>query len=141
VSKPERLSPARRVLGYEQVSLDPEAGTAETSYDAVEDFTNSAGIIQGGFLAAMLDSVMGTALMAALEPGTFTPTLDLHVSYLRPARVGRIRAQGRVRHRGGSIGFVEGELRDEAGELLATGSATMKIRRPRTRTRPEPPLP
>jgi hypothetical protein len=35
-----------------------------------------------------------------------------------------------VVHRGGSIAFLAGELRDAAGELLATATATARIIRP-----------
>jgi uncharacterized protein (TIGR00369 family) len=68
--------------------------------------------------------------MATLPDGQVAPTLELKVSFLRPALPGRITGTGRVVHRGGSIAFLEGELRDEAGELLATATATARIIRP-----------
>jgi acyl-coenzyme A thioesterase PaaI-like protein len=43
---------------------------------------------------------------------------------LSPARPGRIYSVGRVVRRGKSVGFIEGELYDEEGRLLATGSST-----------------
>jgi acyl-coenzyme A thioesterase PaaI-like protein len=43
---------------------------------------------------------------------------------LAPARPGRLYAVGQVVRRGRSVGFVEGQLYDEAGQLLATGSST-----------------
>ena len=73
---------------------------------------------------------MGPALVAALPGGQFVTTLELKVSFLRPARPGRITGTGRVVHRGGSIAFLAGELRDQAGELLATATATARIIRP-----------
>jgi acyl-coenzyme A thioesterase PaaI-like protein len=50
--------------------------------------------------------------------------------FLRPAAPGRITGTGRVVHRGGSIAFLAGELRNEAAELLATATATARIIRP-----------
>jgi len=55
------------------------------------------------------------------------PTLELKVNFLRPASPGRITGTGRVVHRGGSIAFLAGELRDEEGEVLATATATARI--------------
>ena len=82
--------PAAILLGWELVAVDPEAGTIEVAFTASEQFLNPAGVIQGGFLAAMLDDTLGPALVATLGPGLFAPTTDLHVQFLRPARPGRL---------------------------------------------------
>ena len=78
--------PAAALLGWELVSVDPEAGTIEVAFTATERFLNPIGVIQGGLLAAMLDDTLGPALVATLGPGQFAPTADLHVQFLRPAR-------------------------------------------------------
>jgi len=54
----------------------------------------------------------------------------MHVTYLRPATIGPLRASGRVVHRGGSIAFAEGELHDPGGGVVATATATLRIVRP-----------
>jgi uncharacterized protein (TIGR00369 family) len=69
----------------------------------------------------------GPALAVTLGDGEFAPTLELKVSFLRPASPGRIIGTGRVVHRGGSIAFLAGELRDDTGDVLATGTATVRI--------------
>jgi uncharacterized protein (TIGR00369 family) len=119
--------PAALTLGWELSWVAPERGEIEVFFDARHDFTNPMGHVQGGFLAAMLDDTLGPALVATLADGEFAPTLELKVSFLRPASPGRITGTGRVVHRGGTIAFLAGELRDEAGELLATASATTRI--------------
>jgi len=75
---------------------------------------------------------MSPAVYATLEPGEFNTTLEFKVSFVRPARLGTLLAKARVVHRGRSIAFSEGELRDADGELLATATATMKIVRAQT---------
>jgi uncharacterized protein (TIGR00369 family) len=92
--------PAAILLGWELVAVDPEAGTIEVAFTASEQFLNPAGVIQGGFLAAMLDDTLGPALVATLGPGLFAPTTDLHVQFLRPARPGRLTGRGRIVRRG-----------------------------------------
>jgi uncharacterized protein (TIGR00369 family) len=121
---------AAATLGWELSWVAPERGEIEVFFDARDSFTNPMGNVQGGFLAAMLDDTLGPALVATLPDGQFAPTLELKVSFLRPAAPGRITGTGRVVHRGGSIAFLAGELRDEAGELLATATATARIVRP-----------
>ena len=118
---------AATTLGWSLVSIDPARGEIEVAFDGRAEFTNPVGNIQGGFLAAMLDDTLGPALIATLEDGEFAPTLELKVQFLRPARPGRLIGVGRVVHRGGSIAFLAGELRDAAGATLATATATARI--------------
>ena len=90
--------------------------TSACEFRATEQFLNPAGIVQGGFLTAMLDDTMGPAAIAQLGPGYFTPTLELKVSFLRPAAPGRLVCDGRVVHMGKSVAFLEGSLADERGK-------------------------
>jgi uncharacterized protein (TIGR00369 family) len=119
--------PAAATLGWELLSVDPDEGTIEVAFEASEAFTNPMGNVQGGFLAAMLDDTLGPALVATLEAGRFAPTLELKVSFLRPAQRGRLIGRGRVVHRGGTIAFLEGSLSTPAGLLVASATATARI--------------
>jgi uncharacterized protein (TIGR00369 family) len=97
-------------------------------FDGKPEFTNPVGHIQGGFLAAMLDDTMGPALAATLDAGEFAPTLNLNVSFARPARVGKLQGKGRILKRGREVCFLAAELFQE-GELVAAATATAIIRR------------
>jgi uncharacterized protein (TIGR00369 family) len=118
---------AAKTLGWNLIAVDPDAGTIEVAFDASPAFANSLGVVQGGFLAAMLDDTLGPALVATLPPGQFAPTLELKVNFLRPARPGRVVGSGRIVHRGATIAFLEGCLRDAEGELVATATATARV--------------
>ena len=120
--------PAGTLLGWELVTVDPDAGTIEVAFTATDQFLNPAGVIQGGLLAAMLDDTLGPALVATLGPGQFAPTTDLHVQFLRPARPGRLTGRGRVVRRGRDIAFMAGELLDDSGQVVAAATATAVIR-------------
>jgi uncharacterized protein (TIGR00369 family) len=122
--------PAAELLGWQLVSVDPEAGTIEVAFTATGQFVNPAGVIQGGFLAAMLDDTLGPALVATLGPGQFAPTADLHVQFLQPVRPGRLTGRGRVIRRGSNVAFLAGELLDESGQTVAVATATALIRAP-----------
>src|SRR5262245_47653159 len=124
-----KLAPPRaaETLRIAFTSIDADAGTIETTFDARAEFTNPAGQIQGGFLAAMLDDTMGPALAAQLRAGEFAPTLNLNVSFHRPAAVGPIVGHGRVVKRGRDVCFLAGELYQH-GELVASATATALVR-------------
>ena len=119
--------PAARHLGRKVIEVDPAAGTIVVEFTARAEFLNSGGSIQGGFLAAMLDGTLALALLAALDGGQFAPTLELKVSFIRPATPGQLIGHGRIVHRGRSIAFLEGTLRNPEGELVATATATARI--------------
>lgn len=121
------MPPAAQLLGWQLESVDPDAGTIVVRYDAGHEFTNPLGNIQGGFVAAMLDEAMGPALVATLPPGQFAPTLEMKVSFLEPAKVGPLWAHGRVVKRGSTNSFVEGELLDAQGRVIARSSATVRM--------------
>jgi uncharacterized protein (TIGR00369 family) len=119
---------AARMLGLSIQSIDAETGSITVEFEAKEGFTNPAGRIQGGFLAAMLDDTMGPALASTLKSGEFAPTLDLHVQFLSSAVPGMLRGSARVVQRGGEVCFLAGELH-QGERLLATATATAIIRK------------
>lgn len=127
VLKSRRHSGATDLLGMEPLEFDSARGRARLAYDGGLRFTNRAGVVQGGVLAAMLDEGMALAAVAMDEFRTFVPTLELKVSFVAPAKPGRFVAEGEVVRKGKSVAFVEGRLFDAAGELVATASTTVRI--------------
>jgi uncharacterized protein (TIGR00369 family) len=122
------MPPVAVLLGWRLREIDPAAGTIVVEYEAKPEFANPMGNVQGGIIAAMLDDTMGPALVATLPPGKFAPTLEMKVSYLEPTPIGgRLFGHGRVVRAGGTVAFVEGDLRNEEGRILATASATARI--------------
>jgi uncharacterized protein (TIGR00369 family) len=119
---------AAATLGISIGAVSPEDGEIEVEFDGKPEFTNPVGHIQGGFLAAMLDDTMGPALAATLDAGEFAPTLNLNVSFAKPAKVGKLQGKGRILKRGKEVCFLAGELYQE-GQLVATATATAIIRR------------
>ena len=120
----KKPSPTSAHLGLQLLAVDRESGIVEMAFEAGENLCNKWGGIQGGNVAAMLDDAMAFAIGLGLDWGQISPTLELKVSMLAPARPGRLYAVGRVVRRGRSVGFVEGELFDGEGRLLATASST-----------------
>lgn len=120
----KRMSPASKYLGLEILDVDMKTLTVKVAFNASDELCNMWGGIQGGMVAAMLDDVMSFAVGLDLDWGQISPTLEIKVSMLSPARPGRLLASGTVIKRGKSVGFIESELTDAEGRLLATGSST-----------------
>ena len=121
-------SQAAQSLGKKVIETDPARGYIKASYVAGANFVNRGGRIFGGYLCAMLDSLCGHATrLTHREPNTPQVTLELKTSFIGRADVGTYVGEGWVRHRGKSIAFAEAELRNEAGELVARASATLKV--------------
>jgi uncharacterized protein (TIGR00369 family) len=125
VAQTQELPPAPALLGWQALELRP--GFVRVRYEASEAFYNPQGAVQGGFLAAMLDDAMGPAAFTLLDEGSFAPTLEMKVSFLRPARAGALIAEGSVVHQSRRFMHVEGKLMTEDGELVATGTATLVV--------------
>jgi uncharacterized protein (TIGR00369 family) len=121
------LPRAAATLGLEFIDADVEAGTVELAFQATEAFTNPTGDVLGAFQAAMLYDIVGPAQLATLEPDQFQTTLELHVSFLRQLRPGRIIGKGRVLHRNSDLAYLEASLSDAQGTLIAKASATARV--------------
>lgn len=119
--------PAARLLGRQVTRTNRRKGEVWLRFRSQPSFLNRHGFVQGGILAAMLDSTMGCTALTALPLQEAIVTLEMKVAFLRPAPPGIIRAVGRLLQRGRSILFVEGELRDPKGNVLARGSATLRV--------------
>lgn len=105
-----------------------EPGTTVWTMPADERFANPAGVIQGGVLAALADTAMATATVTwarAQALRVVTANAELKVSFLRPATTGgTLTCTGRVISGGKRVVFVEAEVADDAGRLVAKASST-----------------
>jgi uncharacterized protein (TIGR00369 family) len=102
-------------------------GTVKIAFTALPEFCNAAGNVQGGFLTAMLDDCMGPAILIATDATAYPSTIDLNVQFLAPAKPGRLFGRGRVVQLGKTIGFVESNLEDENGAIVARATASVRI--------------
>lgn len=124
----KRPAPAAVVLGQELLDVDVEKGCVRVAYAASDQLANRFGAIHGGMTAAMLDDVISLAAGLVIEWGQITPTLEMKVSYIAQAKPNtRILAEARTVRRGGTVIFLEADLKDESGKLLATASSTVMI--------------
>jgi uncharacterized protein (TIGR00369 family) len=117
-------------LGYRAIRQGE--GESVIEWDATPDYcfhAQSGAIVHGGMVSTILDTAMGGACWSQLEEDESFLTADLRVEFMRAARPGTLRAEGRVIQRNRRVAFCSAELYDEAGELLASSRCTQIIRR------------
>lgn len=119
--------PCAELLGWHVVDARPGDGWIRIGFEARPEFVNPAGAIQGGFLAAMLDDTMGPAVFAATEGALYTATIDMTVSYLKPARIGPLFGEGQVLQLGRTVAFIEARLMDGDGAVVARATSSARL--------------
>jgi uncharacterized protein (TIGR00369 family) len=110
------------LLGMELV--DMEADGAAVELEADDRHLNLHGTVHGGTIASLIDTAMGAAVRRE-DTGDDAPvTIEMKVTYLRPARPGRLRAEAAIRRRGKRIVIAEVDVYDADGEAVAHGIGT-----------------
>lgn len=93
-----------------------------------ESVYNPIGVVHGGLVCALLDSVCGCAVQSTLPLGQAYTSVEIKVSYLRPVRAGdALVATGRVVKPGRRVAFSEGDVRDSGGRVVATATSTCLV--------------
>ncbi len=122
------LPPIAVTMGFTGVHV--EEGKAMFEGEPGEYLYNPIGVVHGGFAMALLDSAMGCAVHSTLGAGDRYTTLEVKTNFVRPITVdtGRVRCDGVVIYRGGTIATAEGKLiAEKTGKLLAHGTTTCLI--------------
>ena len=106
-----------------------EQGRVEFSCLVDESVYNPIGVVHGGLVCTLLDTVAGCAVHSTLPKGTGYTSIELKVTYLRAvtADSGPLRAVGRVIKPGRRVAFAEGEVLDAAGRSVATASSSLLV--------------
>jgi uncharacterized protein (TIGR00369 family) len=120
------MPPGAQLLGREWIGFD-EGGDAVIRFEAQVAFTNRHGTVQGGFLAAMLDSATGVCALAKLSTDLTVVTRSLDTRFLKPATVGTITARARVKEQTERDMVVQAELIDAGGITVADATARLRI--------------
>jgi len=122
----EESPPAAKLLNRRFLGVDDSGGVA-IAFEARPEFTNRHGTVQGGFLAAMLDSATGFTLLMALPVGQTAVTTRLDTTFVKPASPGALTAHARILERGERRCVVEAELRSPEGVVVARARAELRI--------------
>ena len=88
---------------------------------------NPNGVIHGGIIATMMDTAMGITTICIVD--SLTPTINLHISYLRPCPAdGILAVKSQITMEGGSVVQLRAEMYDtrEPDVLIATAEGAFR---------------
>jgi uncharacterized protein (TIGR00369 family) len=122
--------PIARLLGFVLKAIEPGRAIFEIEVDARHH--NPMGTLHGGIYCDLADAAMGYAFASTLgEAETFT-TVELKINFFRPVGDGKLTAEARVVKAGSTLGYVECDVKDAQGKLVARAASTcMKLLRSR----------
>ena len=112
------------------------SGSCSAALEVRPELLNPNGVVHGGVLFALADTVMGAALHTTLAPGEFCATVEIKIHFLQPVTKGKIRCKTRLVQRGGRIAVLEAHL-NAGRKQVAQALGTFAIFAPRTRPAPQ----
>jgi uncharacterized protein (TIGR00369 family) len=119
--------PIAGLMQFTMTSAEP--GRVVFTCQPDESAYNPIGMVHGGLVCTLLDSVVGCALHSTLPQGKGYTSIEIKVSYLKAVRAssGLLTATGTVVKSGSRVGFTEGIVTDAAGSVVATASSTLLV--------------
>lgn len=125
MSEPFAWAPISQLIGLEIQPGNP--GEAEVFLAVDQRMHNPMGFVHGGVIALLADAAMGIAFGRTLDEKHSFATIEMKTSFLRPVKETRLRAIARLIGRGLRIGFVEVQIVDQHGKLVAMASSTCTV--------------
>jgi uncharacterized protein (TIGR00369 family) len=117
-----RHSHATRFLGFSLEAIDQ--GWAVLRLKAGTHHRQIHGVVHGGILAALADTVGAMAAYTVVPRGTAIATIEMKINYLEPVPVGQVRAKANVLRAGRNFVVTECDVFTPAGKLGAKALIT-----------------
>jgi uncharacterized protein (TIGR00369 family) len=117
-------------LGLELESL--EHGHVVFAMKVKDRHKQMHGVVHGGVLATLADTVAAIAAYTTVPKGTHIATVELKINYLEAVDDGRIKADARVLRAGRNFVVVECEIFSENGAMAAKALMTFGAARGHT---------
>jgi 1,4-dihydroxy-2-naphthoyl-CoA hydrolase len=121
-----KAMPFAAVLGIELDAASPEEVRGRLTW-APERCT-AAGVMHGGALMALADSVGAICAFLNLPQAAQTTTISSSTAFTRAVRSGEVAAVARPLHTGRTVIVVGTELTDEQGRLVAQVTQSQAVR-------------
>ncbi|MGH9742284.1 MAG: PaaI family thioesterase, partial [Candidatus Acidiferrum sp.] len=119
--------PVALLIGFE--IKEAADGRALITLAAGPRHANPMGTLHGGILCDIADAAMGIAFATTLTPGESFTTIELKINFFCPVQTALLQAQGKVVRRGSTVGYVECEITDDCGRLVAKSASTCMVLR------------
>jgi uncharacterized protein (TIGR00369 family) len=118
-----------RTLKGRVVAFAAERKELRMEFDIGLEFCHTVDVVQGGLITAMLDTSMAHAILALEHFKVRMSSIDINVSFLRPARAGGFTAVGAIVKTGRTVAFLRADLFNDKGELVATATSSAHLTR------------
>lgn len=118
-------SPFFKHIGFEIIEFDDNR--VKLKLRIREQLLNVNGTLHGGIHATMLDYVQGMLLRAVTKEKCMTTSLT--TQYFAPVSEGEIFAESKILKLGFKLAFMEAEIKNTKGEILAKGLGNFKLLR------------
>ena len=127
--------PHQAAIGFELVEMGADYAVGRIPYRGVLVGNPASGVVHGGIVTTLLDTVGGMAALARQGEFRVMATLDLRIDYLRPSTPGEdLAARVECYKLTRNIAFTRGfAFNDEPGDPLASMSATYMLNTPAAR--------
>ena len=129
----EHKPPFIELLNGKIIAADSKAQSCTFEFLPTRDHCHSIDVVQGGFITVMLDAAMSHAVFVHLSPEGVVALSSLEVTtrYHAVTRGGKgpVYAKGWIRQATYKTAFMESELLNKDGKLLATAQSVAKISR------------
>ena len=120
-----------QLLGFVLKAIEPGRAVFEMEVD--ERHHNPMGTLHGGIYCDLADAAMGYAYAATLGEGETFTTVELKINFFRSVRHGKLIAEAKIIKAGSTLGYVECDVKDQNGKLVAKAASTcMKLRKDRS---------
>lgn len=124
----DQAPPSAKWMGMDLIEHRPDEMYSKVSFDPKPDMINFGGVIQGGFLTAMMDDAMGFNCFLSQKMKNSQATIDLHTHFYSAVPLGPVTVEAWVVRSGKSVAFLEAKLYDKDGELAARAISSTKFR-------------
>ncbi len=122
---PPPAMPFAETLGIEFDSVDATEVRAHLAWS--ERLCTTSGVMHGGALMGLADSLGGLCAFLNLPPGAQTATMSSSTVFLRGVRGGVVSAVCRPLHTGRTVIVVQTDLLDDNGRLAAQVTQTQAV--------------
>jgi len=124
--------PHNRAIGFDLVEMGADFAVGRIPYRPSLVGNPSGGVVHGGIVTTLLDTVGGMASLARRGEFIVMATLDLRIDYLRPSTPGKdLAARVECYKMTRNIAFTRGfAFNDDPDDPLASMSATYMLNTP-----------
>lgn len=120
--------PFANVLGIDIMSADRTAAVANVAWEPQR--CTAGGVLHGGYLMAVADSVGALCASLHLPEEATTGTIESKTNFLRPCTGGSLTVTSTPVHVGRTIIVVQTDITGEDGKLITRTTQTQTISRP-----------